>query len=155
MVYLCNGQKRPIARRQAKSIRLARLGIGLCARIGYARQMTFDATTILAIMAGGALGAVARGWVCARVAGPVGVLVVNASGGLLIGVLAAQAAPDSALWLFAMTGVIGAYTTVSAFALQSVQMWQAGKPWMALANGAGSVVVAVSATALGMWSGGL
>lgn len=117
--------------------------------------MTPDLGTIFAIMAGGALGALARSWICAHLAGPLGVLAVNVSGGFAIGLLAAWAAPDSALWLFAITGVVGAYTTVSAFALQSVQLWHAGRHGMAFVNVVGSVVLAIMATALGLWLGAL
>lgn len=109
-----------------------------------------DVAAILAIIAGGALGGGVRGWVCARLAGPGGVLAVNASGSLALGVLAATAAPGSALWLFLATGVLGAFTTVSSVALHSVQMWQAGARGRAVANVAGSVGLALGAVALGL-----
>jgi len=58
-------------------------------------------------------------------------------------------------WLFLATGVLGAYTTVSSFALNTVQMWQSGGRARAVANVAGSVMLSVVAVALGFWLGGL
>lgn len=104
-------------------------------------------------MVGGAFGGTARAWLCARIRGAAGVMLVNGSGSLALGYLAARAAPDSALWLFLATGVLGAYTTVSGFALQSLQMWQAGARRRAAGNVVGSVAVAVAAAALGLWAG--
>lgn len=109
--------------------------------------------SILAVMAGGAFGGMARAWLCTRIRGAAGVMLVNGTGSLALGYLAARAAPDSALWLFLATGVLGAYTTVSGFALQSLQMWQGGARFRAAANVVGSVAVALAAVALGLWAG--
>jgi fluoride exporter len=53
---------------------------------------------------------------------PWGTLVVNVSGCLIIGAVAAFALVhglSSELWLLAVTGFLGSYTTVSSFALQT------------------------------------
>jgi fluoride exporter len=55
---------------------------------------------------------------------PWGTLVVNASGCVIMGVVAAFArahglSSGSQLWLLAATGFLGSYTTVSSFALQT------------------------------------
>lgn len=110
-------------------------------------------SAILAVMAGGAFGGMARAWLCTRIHGAAGVMLVNGTGSLALGYLAARAAPESALWLFLATGVLGAYTTVSGFALQTLQMWQSGARFRAAANVAGSVTMAVAAAALGLWAG--
>lgn len=111
--------------------------------------------TVLAIIAGGALGGLVRNWICARLSGARGIALVNATGSLALGALAANAAPGSLLWLFMATGVLGAYTTVASFALDTVLMWQAGGRALAVANVAGSVMLSVAAVALGFWLGAL
>lgn len=83
--------------------------------------------TILAVGAGGAIGAVARyGTVRAMMAllgpsFPYGTLAVNIVGSLAMGVAVAWAArmPGDATFLrtFFMIGVLGAFTTFSAFSL--------------------------------------
>jgi len=110
---------------------------------------------VLAIIAGGALGGFVRNWICMRLSGARGIAIVNATGSLALGLLAANAAPGSLIWLFLATGVLGAYTTVSSFALNTVQMWQSGGRARAVANVAGSVMLSVVAVALGFWLGGL
>ena len=110
---------------------------------------------VLAIIAGGALGGLVRSWICTRLSGARGIAVVNTTGSLALGVMAANVAPGSLVWLFLATGVLGAYTTVSSFALNTVQMWQAGGHARAVANVAGSVMLSVAAVAFGFWLGGL
>ena len=85
----------------------------------------------LLVALGGALGGAARHWVSGAVAArmgeafPWGTLAVNASGAALIGLLAGLA-ERGGLWLFLAIGVLGAYTTVSSFALQTLSLWRAG-----------------------------
>lgn len=76
---------------------------------------------------------------------PWGTLVVNVSGAAAIGAAArvlpmpgAGAAP-SLLWLVAVTGFLGGYTTVSSFSLQSMSMMRV-KEWP---NAAGNVIASV------------
>ena len=61
---------------------------------------------------------------------PYGTLVVNIAGGVLIGVAAAIFIARSDVsdgWrLFVATGVLGGFTTFSAFSLEAALMWQRG-----------------------------
>jgi len=93
----------------------------------------------LAIALGGAAGSVARYAVSTlfRVAPgtfPVGTLLVNLLGSLLIGVCAAWAergAPWVRPWL--MAGFLGGFTTFSAFSLENVRLLRDGHLGTALA----------------------
>ena len=83
---------------------------------------------------GGALGSVGRFWLSGLVATrygesfPMGTLVVNVSGSLVIGFLAALAAPEGRLLpspgfrQFFMIGICGGYTTFSSFSLQTLNL---------------------------------
>lgn len=86
----------------------------------------------LAVAVGGAIGAGAR-WL----AGvpfevtpgtfPVRTLVVNVLGCLLIGVAASRLHRESLAWAFAVTGVLGGFTTMSAFAQELNDLVDAGR----------------------------
>jgi fluoride exporter len=111
---------------------------------------------------GGALGALARWGVAEALpheAGgwPWATLLVNLSGCLLLGLLIGSVlarSPDSP-WLrpFLATGVLGGYTTYSAFAVEIVQLGEAGRPGVAAAYLLASVVGGVAASALGLLAG--
>jgi CrcB protein len=114
----------------------------------------------IAVAAGGAAGSVARfgvGLVArAMVPGwPWGTLFVNLLGSLLIGVLAGwfglRPASD-ALRLGLITGVLGGFTTFSAFSLETVEMLRAGDAAAGLAYVAASLVLGLAACALGLWA---
>ena len=66
---------------------------------------------------GGALGAVLRYFVLLLWPAPWGVLAVNVAGSFVIGLLAERLPPPLALFL--ITGVLGGFTTFSAFALET------------------------------------
>ena len=59
---------------------------------------------------------------------PLGTLAVNAAGGLAIGLAAAWfgARPDALLQLLLVTGVLGGFTTFSAFSIESLALLQRG-----------------------------
>jgi CrcB protein len=61
---------------------------------------------------------------------PHGTLIVNVAGGLLMGVLAGlfliKTGVSHDLRLFLTTGVLGGFTTFSAFSLDAALMWQRG-----------------------------
>jgi CrcB protein len=112
----------------------------------------------LAIAAGGALGAVARhglSLATARALGagfPWGTLAVNVLGCLAIGVAFAvlDARPsDPTLRAFVMTGVLGGFTTFSAFALDAHGLTEAGFPGRAAAYVAASVALCLAACWIG------
>ncbi|MFN3712133.1 MAG: fluoride efflux transporter CrcB [Alcanivoracaceae bacterium] len=123
--------------------------------------------TLLWVMMGSAAGAMARLWVVNRVqhqlghAFPWGTLVVNATGAVLIGLLAggllAHLSGDSPeAWSLAITGLLGSYTTVSSFSVQTLALWQAGQPLRAGANIVVSVVLCLGGVLVGLaLAGGL
>lgn len=114
---------------------------------------------LLLVMAGGAVGAGAR-YLTARGAlaafGPVwpwGTLIVNVSGGLLMGVLAGLLArvADAEPWrLLLGVGVLGGYTTFSSFTLETVGMAQRGDWTSAWAYILASVALSVIALIAGL-----
>ncbi len=100
--------------------------------------------TIIAVASGGALGATARmlinGFVNARVPHtlPFGTLTVNLIGSLLIGILFAYFHLNTHLSLqlktFLITGMLGALTTYSTFALESFFLLESGNYFHAFTN---------------------
>lgn len=84
---------------------------------------------------------------------PWGTLVVNASGaflaGGLLGYQGMPSAPLSPLWLFTIGGLLGGYTTVSSFSLQTVELWQSGHPERAALNAAATLLLGLAMAALG------
>lgn len=117
-------------------------------------------TQILAIAAGGALGALLRYWTSIAVharlgmAFPYGTLAVNVLGSLLMGFLYIwlidRMAAGPALRAFLLIGVLGAFTTFSTFSMETLNLLEAGHPGKALANVLVSVVVCVTAAGLGV-----
>jgi fluoride exporter len=106
------------------------------------------------VMLGGAIGAGARhltGRAAVALWGPGfpwGTLIVNIAGGMLMGLLAgwlaARASGDEALRYLLGVGVLGGYTTFSAFSLETATMLQRGDHGVALlyilASVAGSIL---------------
>ena len=117
-------------------------------------------TTCLVVMAGGALGTLAR-YVLSALALPIsgrlpwGTILVNISGSFLIGffgtlTLAHGRFPVSENWrLFVMIGICGGYTTFSSFSLQTLDLLRDGAMTRAFVNIAASVVLCVAAVAAG------
>lgn len=119
-------------------------------------------TRFLLVAGGGALGAMARyglGLAAARLAPgaawPWATLTANVVGGLLMGLLAGwlalrAGAHQESLRLFAAVGVLGGFTTFSAFSLETALMIE--RRQFAIAGGyvAASVVLSVVALFLGL-----
>ncbi len=117
-------------------------------------------TTLPFVALGGAIGASLRyltGLAALRAFGPgfpAGTLIVNVVGCLAMGVLAALLADKSSPRLapFLMTGILGGFTTYSAFALDAVTLWQRGESGTAmtyiLATTAGSLAAVLAGMAL-------
>jgi len=87
---------------------------------------------------------------------PAGTLIVNVVGslamGLLIGTLAAVPGGTSQnLRLFLATGVLGGFTTFSAFSLDALTLWERGQPAAALAYVLASVILSLAAIAAGFF----
>ncbi|MGX4773253.1 fluoride efflux transporter CrcB [Bradyrhizobium guangdongense] len=115
----------------------------------------------IAIMVGGALGGCTRYLVSGAIARrlgetfPWGTMTINVSGAFLIGILGALATrPGSAFaspnpWLFAVTGFLGCYTTVSSFSLQTLTLARNGEPMQAIGNVVASVALCLAAVSCG------
>lgn len=115
--------------------------------------------TVLQVALGGAIGAAARyltGVAVLRVTGatamPLGVLAVNVAGSFLMGLLAVGLARQGlAHWSpFLMTGILGGFTTFSAFSLETVTLMERGQIGLALLYVLLSVAGSVGALGLGM-----
>lgn len=113
----------------------------------------------LVVFVGGGVGAALRhgvNVVAARLAGgayPVGTLGVNVVGSLLMGCLAGYFAlrGDTApgLRMFLTTGILGGFTTFSAFSLDTVTLFERGE----LAAASGYVVLSVAASIAALAAG--
>ncbi|HEX6019610.1 MAG TPA: CrcB family protein [Burkholderiaceae bacterium] len=110
-----------------------------------------------AVAGGAAIGALGRWgagvWLNARWAGfPLGTLFVNLFGGLLMGVALVwlQEREYGALRLFVMTGVLGGFTTFSAFSAESLTLLERGQVAMAAAHTLAHVLGALACAALGV-----
>ncbi len=110
----------------------------------------------LCVMAGAALGGLLR-WFVALWLNPLwnglalGTLMVNAVGGLAIGMAAAwfSQRPNELLHLLLVTGVLGGFTTFSAFSVESLLLLQRGALWLAAVHTLVHVLGALAAAALG------
>ncbi len=86
---------------------------------------------------------------------PLGTLIVNLLGCTLMGILVEWLAwrdtgIDASVKLFLTTGLLGGFTTFSAFALDAVALWQRGEVLTAAAYAAGSVVLSIAGFLAGM-----
>lgn len=110
--------------------------------------------SLLLVAAGGAVGAAARYLVGRRLATtrfPWATLLVNTSGCLLLGVVAT--ATDGQVRLLLGTGVAGAVTTYSSFALDAVLLDRNGHRARAVLHVSGNLALGVAGFALGWWAG--
>lgn len=111
---------------------------------------------VLLVALGGAVGSVARygvGVAAARWLGlafPWGTLAVNVVGGLAMGLLAARTAPDNeSARLLIGTGLLGGFTTFSAFSLETVRLME-HQPGLAALYALASLVLSVGACWMGL-----
>ncbi|MBR1218741.1 fluoride efflux transporter CrcB [Bradyrhizobium sp. U87765 SZCCT0131] len=114
----------------------------------------------LLVFVGGGLGATLRhaiNMLCARWFGtgfPYGTFLINISGSIVMGLIAGYLAfrgQAAQPWrLFLMTGVLGGYTTFSAFSLDSMLLYERGEIGLAAFYVAGSVVLAIAGLVAGM-----
>ncbi|MFN5048612.1 fluoride efflux transporter CrcB [Roseateles sp.] len=111
----------------------------------------------VAVALGAAAGALLRWqaglWLNARWAGfPLGTLLVNLAGGLLIGMALEYFGrqPHELLKLLLVTGFLGGLTTFSAFSGESLALLQRGQFGWALAHSAAHVLGSLGAAALGL-----
>lgn len=110
---------------------------------------------LMGVAVAGGLGAGVRYLVDAGVTAavgnrfPWGILIVNVTGSLALGVVTGLAPASDLVWILGV-GLLGGYTTFSTVA---VETWLFGerRRWRALwANGLGTAVACVSAAALGL-----
>ena len=84
-----------------------------------------------------------------------GTLFVNVAGSLLAGLVSGYFAfrgeGTPLLRLFLMTGILGGFTTFSAFSVDVVLLFERGELAAAATYAVGSVVFSVAATLLGLW----
>ena len=117
--------------------------------------------TLLAVAAGGAIGASARYLFSAQALRwlgpdfPWGTLGVNIIGslimGLLIEVLALKVSASAELRSFLTTGILGGFTTFSAFSLDVANLIERKDGLLAAFYAVGSVGGAVLALFIGLW----
>ncbi|MBB4674536.1 fluoride efflux transporter FluC [Crossiella cryophila] len=106
---------------------------------------------LLLISAGGALGALARHALGLALPGPWPTVGINVLGCLLIGLLMSLTAADSALRPFLGTGVLGGFTTFSAYTVDAVRLVHAGQA----AEAAAYLAITLLAALAAVWAGHL
>ncbi|MGV1013806.1 MAG: fluoride efflux transporter CrcB [Methyloceanibacter sp.] len=120
-------------------------------------------TSFLLVFLGGGIGASFRHGVNVAVFRAIGpgfpwaTLIVNVSGSLLMGVLAGYLAFRAGggltqhARLFLATGVLGGYTTFSAFSMDVALLMERGETAQALAYVLGSVLLSILGLFIGLW----
>ena len=111
---------------------------------------------ILFVALGGALGCVARyllSGLLQRASGfPVGTLAVNVLGclaaGVLLGLLETKGLGED-ITAFLMPGLLGGFTTFSAFGAETMSLWRAGATGLAMLNAGANLVGGLGA----VWAG--
>lgn len=110
-----------------------------------------------AVLVGGMIGGAGRLALAVLDAGhgfPWGTLAANLSGAFVLGYLLTRFtvhAPRTSLAIpLLCTGVLGSYTTFSAFSLEVWRLVEAGRPAVALGYGGGSVVAGLLVAAAGI-----
>ncbi len=113
------------------------------------------------VMAGSALGGLARYWLGLAVANvtgsalPWGTLLINLIGSFVIGwfgtltITSGRLVVSPEIRIFVMVGLCGGFTTFSSFSLQTFELLRADSPGWAVANVVGSVGLCM----LGVWAG--
>lgn len=118
---------------------------------------------VLMVALGGAIGAVARYGVtmgAAKLAGvgfPAGTLFVNVTGSFLIGLglelIARRFGASEPLRLLLLTGLLGGYTTFSAFSLDALALYERGAWVPAVVYVLSSVLLSLAAVLAGLLLG--
>ena len=111
---------------------------------------------VAAVAGGAAAGALLRWraglWLNADWPGfPLGTLLVNLAGGLLVGIALAwfERSPDELLRLLLVTGFLGGLTTFSAFSVESLVLVQRGQGLLAVGHTLAHVLGALGCAAIG------
>jgi len=114
--------------------------------------------TLIQVAIGGALGASARymtNVAVMRLIGPGfpwGTVAVNIVGSFLMGVIVVVLAHREGMRLapFLMTGLLGGFTTFSAFSLDALTIWERGQIGVAASYVLGSVIFSLAGIVAGM-----
>jgi fluoride exporter len=114
--------------------------------------------TLSHVALGGAIGACLRflaSSAALRLLGagfPYGTLAVNVTGSFLMGVLVAVLAEKGGMRLapFLLSGILGGFTTFSAFSLDAVTLWERGQTWTAVGYVGASVLLSLVALVAGL-----
>jgi CrcB protein len=116
---------------------------------------------LVLVALGGAIGASLRHLVnlgSLRLVGanyPWGTMAINVAGSLAMGIfielLARRFNASNELRLFIATGILGGFTTFSAFSLDFAVLWERGAAGPALAYAIASVAGSILALFLGLW----
>lgn len=116
--------------------------------------------TLMIVALGGSIGASLRflwGTMVLRLAGPsdlpFAIMTANIVGSFLMGAFVALAAHRGLTYLspFVMTGLLGGFTTFSAFSLETVTLIERGNLGMAGLYVALSVGLSIAGLMLGLW----
>ena len=105
----------------------------------------------LFVALGGGLGAMLRFFVNQLVPFPFGTMSVNVIGSFLMGIafILIGTKVGSKEVMFLMTGLLGGFTTFSAFSLDALKLWEAGKGGFAI----GYVMMSVFLSIMALWAG--
>lgn len=138
--------------------------LNMKAPIVYKAQAVYEVcmwSTIAAVAAGGAIGSVARYGVnigAGHFLGPQypwGTIIVNIVGSFLMGVLIVKFSQmdgvSNNLRSFFTTGVLGGFTTFSAFSLDAATIFERGETISALTYVLASVILSILALFAGLW----
>jgi fluoride exporter len=123
------------------------------------RWMSFNLVLLVAL--GGALGSVARylvGVAAGKLFGvdfPWGTVIVNVLGsvlmGLFIALLSLKFNGSQSIRAFFAVGVLGGFTTLSSFALDSVTLWERGAYLSASGYVIGTLIASIGGLVAGLW----
>lgn len=118
----------------------------------------FPLSHVFAVAFGAAIGGLVRWlvglWLNTQWGGfPLGTLLVNCLGGLLIGVALAwfSRSPNELLRLLLVTGFLGGLTTFSSFSGESLVLLQRGEWLLAFGHSAAHLFGALGCAAAGFW----
>lgn len=105
---------------------------------------------IAQVALGGAIGSVLRFLAVAWIGAPIATLVVNVAGSFAMGLCFVLLASRAQTWPFVMSGVLGGFTTFSAFSLDTLRLWHEGAVVQAAGYALGSVALSLAGVALGV-----
>lgn len=105
--------------------------------------------TLVQIAIGGAIGSVLRYLTISAVSAPIGTIVVNVVGSFIMGALFVFLSNRANFSPLLIAGVLGGFTTFSAFSLDALKLWQGGQVLPALGYVFASVILSLMAVALG------